>query len=193
MYLRNTTRLDTGTLQRLLLRHTSPWRHDGLRVFVRYGRGADFSGRCYYREGRILVNLGRQNRYPYRLATYVAKAQSYRTHWTREIYYLVLPDAFALVLFVYLHELYHHLVYAAGRCPRQKEAMCDRFATRVLVEQVGCPLVDGRGAPAPRSNWDIRDLDAFVSGAPREAPAARPAAARKPPRASGTQGWLFAE
>ena len=57
----NSTALDGGRLQRLFVRHTAPYRHDRLRVCVRYSRGADFSGTCYYRNARIYVNLGRHN------------------------------------------------------------------------------------------------------------------------------------
>jgi hypothetical protein len=186
MDFRNTTALSTEHLRGLLLDHTRPYRHDRLRVLVRYGRGADFSGRCYYKEGRIHVNLGRHVRYPYLLATNVAKARSYGAYWRRDVYRLKLTDAYQLVLFIYLHELFHYLVHAARRAPRRKEAMCDRFAARALVDRCGCPLLDRSGFAAPRERWDFQDLDAFVAAAPR-LPVTLfdldpPVAARKPPR-----------
>jgi hypothetical protein len=189
MDFRNSTQLDSDTLRSLFLRHTAPYRHDKLIVRVRYGRGADFSGRCFYSDGRILINLGRHNQYPYSLATHVAKAQSSRTHWWRDVYRLTVSDAYQLALFIYLHELYHFLVRAAGRVTKRKEAMCDRFATRVLVDCYGCPLCERDGRPAPRETWDFKDLDQFVAGAPREprlAPAARKAIAASVRDTEGT-------
>jgi hypothetical protein len=113
-------------------------------------------------------------RYPYRLGTHVAKARSNRTHWWRETYHIVVADAYQLVLFVYLHELYHVLVKLAGRSPRCKESRCDRFAARVLVDQYGCRITDGHGRPVPRVQWDFEDLDRMVAGPrsrrPRRAP-----------------------
>lgn len=167
MDFRNTTDLDSERLARLFVRHTWPYRHDRLTVRVRYSRGADFSGTCYYADARIFVNLGRHNRYPYRLATHIARSQSDRTHWWRETYRLLVPDAYQLALFVYLHELYHYLVKRAGRNPRRKEAMCDRFATRALVGLGAGPVLDARGRPVARADWDFQDLDAFVAAAPR--------------------------
>ncbi|MBK9126582.1 MAG: hypothetical protein IPM13_02135 [Phycisphaerales bacterium] len=163
----NTTVLDSERLERLLLRHTAPYRHDRLIVRVRRSRGADFSGACYYATSRIFVNLGSRNQYPYLLATHIARSQSNATHWWRESFRVLVADAYLLVLFVYLHELFHYLVKAAGRNTRRKEAMCDRFATRVLVDAYGCPVLDARGRPAPRSRWDIQDLHAFVAAAPK--------------------------
>ena len=89
----NSTGLDGCRLERLLLRHTLPFRHDKLTVRIRYSRGADFSGACYYRGHRIFINLGRHNRYPYRLGTNIARARSNRTHWWRETYALLLDVA----------------------------------------------------------------------------------------------------
>jgi len=168
MDFRNSTDLDDATLRALFVRHTWPYRHDRLRVRVRYSRGAAFSGTCFYRDGRIFVNLGRKNTYPYRLVTHVARARCNRTHWWREPYRIELADEIQLALFIYLHELYHYLVQAAGRCTRRKEAMCDRFATRVLVDALGCPLADPHGRPVAREHWDFQDVDAFVANAPRE-------------------------
>lgn len=164
----NATALDSVRLYELFVRHTRPWRHDRLTVRVRYSRRTPFSGACCYRSSRIFVNIGPRNRYPFTLGTYVARARSYGSHWRREVYRLTLADAYQLALFVYLHELYHYLVKAAGRCVRRKEAMCDRFAARALVDHCGARLCDARGRSVPRPSWDFQDLDRFVAAAPRE-------------------------
>jgi len=168
MDFRNSTDLDDTRLYAMFLRHTTPYRHDRLSVRVRHSRSADFSGTCYYREGRILVNLGRRNRYPYVMDTNLAKALTTRTGWRRELYNVTLADAEQLALFVYLHELFHYLVKRAGRSPRRKEAMCDRFAARVLVDHYHCPVRTVSGGLVPRETWDFKDLDAFVADAPQE-------------------------
>lgn len=164
----NSTDLDDTRLYAMFLRHTSPYRHDRLTVRVRYSRGADFSGTCYYREARILVNIGQHNRYPYTMDTNIAKAHSTRNGWRRELYSVTLADAEQLALFVYLHELFHYLVKRAGRSPRRKEAMCDRFATQVLVDRYGCPVRRNSGRSVSRESWDFKDLNAFIAAAPRE-------------------------
>jgi hypothetical protein len=168
MDFRNTTHLDTERLRQMFCRHTYPYRHDALNVRVRFSRGADFSGACYYRDARIFINLGAHVRYPYPLVTHVARARSSRTHWWREGYRLRLLSGYELALFIYLHELYHYLVRVAGRNTRQKEAMCDRFATRALVDEYGCLLTDGAGRTVAREDWDFQDLAGFVAQAPRE-------------------------
>jgi hypothetical protein len=172
----NSTDLDGARLQGLFVRHAWPYRHDCLAVHVRYSRGADFSGTCFYAHARIYVNLGRRNIYPYLLATQVARSRSNRTHWWREMYRLVVADAYQLALFVFLHELYHYLVKLAGRSPRRKEAMCDRFAARALVDDYGVRVLDARGRPVARERWDFQDLDGLVAAAPKV----------------GVQGMLFA-
>lgn len=186
---RNDTTLDSARLRAMFLRHTAPYRHDGLRVHVRWSRGAPFSGTCFHGEGRIYVNLGRHVRYPFTFVTHVARARSAGRCWWRESYTLTVADAYQLALFVYLHELYHYLVRAAGRSPCRKEAMCDRFAARVLVESYGCRVRDRRGRDVPLSRWYLRDLHAFVAAAPRQPPAVRPAARRDiPVRIAGLPG-----
>ena len=167
MEFHNTTDLDSTELQRLFERHTLPYRHDRLVVRVRYSRGADFSGACYYTEGRIFINLGRHVQYPYRLSTHIAKSQSNATHWWRETFRLTLRDATQLALFVYMHELYHYLVKVAHRNPRRKEAMCDRFAARTLVDAFGCRVTDALGRNVDRARWDFQDVDGFVAAAPK--------------------------
>lgn len=168
MEFHNSTHLDDARLYEMLLRHTAPYRHNKLTVRVRYSRGADFSGTCYYKDAIIHVNLGRDNRYPYDMGTNIAKAQTTRTGWRRDVYRLRLANAEQLVLFVYLHELYHYLVKQAGRSPARKEAMCDRFAARALVDHYGCPVTGRFGRPVPRESWDFKDLDKFVAAAPKE-------------------------
>lgn len=165
MQFRNDTLLKTERLRELVLRHTLPYPHGGLQVHIRPSRKAAFSGTCYYLEGRIFVNIGPQNRYPYRFATLLAKAQSHTCGWWREAYYITVANAYELSLFVYLHELFHYLVKLAERSPKRKEGMCDRFAALVLADEYGCPVTRGDGSAAPRDNWDFQDLHAFVAKA----------------------------
>lgn len=167
MDFQNSTDLDSARLRRMFIRHTEPYRHDRLFVRVRYSRGADFSGTCFYTEHRIYVNLGKHLTYPYRLGTHIAKSQSNATHWWRETFCLVVRDAYQLSLFVYLHELYHYLVRQAKRNPKRKEAMCDRFAVRVMVDEFGCPVLDAHRRPVSRSRWDFQDVHAFIAAAPK--------------------------
>ncbi len=164
----NSTDLDSNLLRQLFLRHTYPYRHDRLQVRVRYSRGADFSGTCYYTEGRVFINLGRHLKYPYRTGTHIAKSQSNERCWWRETFFLVVPGPVELVLFVYLHELYHYLVKRAGKDPRRKESRCDRFATRILVDNFNCRVIDRHGRPIDRSRWDFQDPHKLVAAAPRE-------------------------
>jgi hypothetical protein len=166
MILRNTTALDTPRLAAMFARHVDGWGHDRLRVFVRYGRGAPFSGVCFYREARILVNIGRAVRYPLPIETAIARARSNRRCWWRERYFIEVADGYQLALFVFLHEFYHWLVARARRNPRQKEARCDRFAVRALVDDYGCVVRDAGGAKPPRASWDFQDLAAFVRAMP---------------------------
>ena len=171
MEFRNSTDLDSDRLLALFLRYSEPYRHDRLRVSVRYSRGADFSGTCFYRDARIFVNLGRHVRYPYAMGTQIARAKSNRTHWWRAIYRLSIADPYQLALFVYLHELYHYLLKQSGRGLRQREAMCDRFAAGVLVDEHGAVLRTRQGRAISRKTWDFQDLRGFVAAAPRSAPA----------------------
>lgn len=163
MILRNTTAIPTATLAALFERHVAGWSHDHLRVFVRYSRGSPFSGVCYYREGRILVNIGRTVRYPLEVQTGIARARSNRRCWWREVYLIDVPDAERLALFVFLHEFYHWLIARARRNPRQKEARCDRFAVRALVDAHGMVVRDAKGNRPPRDAWDFQDLVGFVT------------------------------
>lgn len=168
MDFRNSTDLDSTRIEQMFVRHAWPYRHDKLKVRLRYSRGADFSGTCYYGSHLIYVNLGAHTTYPYPLVTHVARCRSNQTHWWRETHRLTITDAYQLVLFVFLHEFYHYLVKLAGRNPRQKEGMCDRFATRELVDHFRARLVDLRGRPVHRDTWDFQDLHKFVEKAPKE-------------------------
>ncbi len=165
MKLRNTTSLDSDRLERMFRRHAEPWPNDRLSVWVRYSRGAEFSGTCYYGRHQIYVNIGRQNRYPYAIRTHIARSQSNRRYWWKEIYTVEATDGCQLALFVFLHEYFHWLIKRARRNTRQKESMCDRFATRILVEGYGAAVRDEAGSPVAREDWDFQDLDRFVAGA----------------------------
>ncbi len=190
MKFQNTTGLDSDHLERAILRAIEGWPHNRLDVRVRYSRGADFSGTCYYTQGRIFVNLGRNNQYPYLLDTNIARPQSNSRYWWRESYSVEVADAEQLVLFVFLHEFYHWLIKKARRNMRQKEGRCDRFATRGLVDGYGAAVRDEAGKAVERASWDFQDLDGFVAAArgtprqPRQA-SARPAA-RQPSRPTGS-------
>jgi hypothetical protein len=185
----------------MLLDGIAGWPCEGFNASIRYSRGSDFSGTCYYATSRIFVNLGRHNRYPYRLLTNIARPKSSRTHWWRELYSLEVADPYQLVLFVFLHEYYHWLVQQARRNVRQKEGRCDRFAARVLVDRYGVVVRDAAGHPVPRYLWDFQDLDGFVAAArqatraarrplaPRSVPPKSPAA--NLPSIANHQGLLF--
>jgi hypothetical protein len=165
MKLKNSTHLETGRIRRLFERHTDCWpRFSRLETLVRYSRSAEFSGSCFYNNHLITVNLGRTLSYPYGMRTSIARAQSNATHWWKPIYTIWLEDGYQLVLFVFLHEFYHYLVKRAGRNPRRKESMCDRFAARALVDVHGLPVTDPNGALVGRDCWDFQDLDRFVEG-----------------------------
>jgi len=103
------------------------WSIGRITVRVRYSRGADFSGTCFYADRRVFINLGKHLRYPYKMNTNVAKAQRSGYIWRRPMYTMELRDAYQLALFIFMHELYHLLVKRAGRNTRQKEAMCDQI------------------------------------------------------------------
>lgn len=170
----NRTALDSQRLFELFDRFSAPYDHGELTVSVRDSRGAAFSGACYYASARLTINLSPRNRYPFVLATHAAKATTTTRGWQRELLRLSVADAYQLALFIYLHELYHYLVKTAGRSPRRKEGMCDRFATRVLVDAFGCALRGTDGRIVERDAWDFQDLHGFVRSAPRVAAAPVP-------------------
>lgn len=165
MELTNSTTLGTDRLRAMFEPHLIGWKCDRLKVRLRWSRGAEFSGTCRYADRVITINLGRTNRYPYRMDTHVARPRRNRTHWWRPVCEIELRDAYQLALFVFLHELYHWFVRQSRRNTRQKEGMCDRFAARVLLDEYGCRLADSHGRVLPREEWDFRDLLGFVQGA----------------------------
>lgn len=177
----NSTQLDSRRLEQLFRRFADPWPLDGLDVRVRYTRSTPFSGVCFYRSGRIHVNIGRNNRYPYALKTHIARARTTRRAWWRPLYVLELQDEYQLALFIFLHELYHWLIRKARRNTRQKESRCDRFAAVALTRRLGVPLHDGHGGPVAEADWNFQDLDGFVAAAMR--PHHVPKRGRRPPRA----------
>lgn len=143
------------------------WPHETFAVSVRYSRGSEYSGTCYYDRDQAYINIGRDNRYPFEIKTHIARARSNRTHWWREFYTLELSDPYQLALFVFMHEFYHWLVRKARRNVRQKEGRCDRFAARALVDAHGAVIRDSQGRLVPREAWDFQDLDGFVIAARR--------------------------
>lgn len=190
----NRTDLDDDRLRAACVDAMRHWRTGPMAVRVRYSRSADFSGTCYYGEGRIYVNLGRHLRFPYRLGTHIARAVSNRDEWWKPIYTVDLADGYQVVLFVFLHECFHWLVKRARRNPRQKESMCDRFATRLLVDRYGATVRDPGGCPVPRDAWDFQDVEGFISTLRRKSPAmpATQRAARVPrPQPQKRQLLLF--
>jgi hypothetical protein len=196
MQLSNTTPLDSHRLLQILQDAVRDWPVRRLQVKVRNSRGADFSGTCYYRHSLIHVNLGRHLHYPYHLGTSIARARSNAHSWWKPTYSIELRDGYQVVLFVFLHELYHWLIHRARRNPRQKESMCDRFAARILADRFGCRVRDANARPVRRELWDFQDVDAFVAAA-RTARSGtqrpRKAATRSTPQplVRGTQYMLF--
>lgn len=171
----NSTHLVDAQLLALFNAGLSGWAVGTLRLFVRYSRGADFSGTCYYSDRRIYVNLGRHLVYPYAMDTNVARAKTNGRYWWKPTCTLALQDGYQLATFIFMHELYHLLVKRARRNVRRKESMCDRFAARFLVEQFGLTLRGPDGRHIPRHEWDFQDLDGFVAAA-RDRRASRSAA-----------------
>ena len=161
----NTTHLDGQALQCRFTSAVHPWPTDGLDIRIRYSRGSDFSGSCYYATNRLFVNLGRQLTFPYVMETYLARAVSSTTAWWKPRYTIELADAEQLVLFVLLHEYYHWLIKQSGRNPRRKESMCDRYAARVLVDRYQATIRDSSRADVSRREWDFQDLRRFVAPA----------------------------
>lgn len=158
----NSTALDSALLLDAFESCSVPYAHDALTVRVAYTRSAPFSGMCRYHDARVHVNIGRHLRYPYALLTHLARAQSNGRVWWRPGYYVHVESPLQLALFIYLHELYHHLVHAAGHNPRRKESRCDRFAARALCDRFNLVVRDAEGQPVPRGAWDFQDLDSFV-------------------------------
>src|SRR3989304_3035268 len=108
------------------------------------------------------------------MSTNLAKVKTTGRGWRRPVYLVELKTAYHLAVFIFLHEIYHLLVYRAGRNTRQKESMCDRFAARYLVDHLGARIRTERGERVPREQWDFQDLDGFVAGSRRTRVARRP-------------------
>jgi hypothetical protein len=168
MAFRNSTRINSVVLMHLFAESMAGWPLDKLTVWVRYTRGADYSGTCYDGEGRIYVNVGRHVAFPYRIHTHIARSVTAKRHWIKPVYTVELADPAQLAVFIFLHECYHWLIRRARRNRRQKESMCDRFAARFLVNRFGCAVRDEKGRLADRDTWDFQDLDRFVAGARRK-------------------------
>lgn len=161
----NSTRLNSDRLLMMCRQQTIGWRTGTFTLRIRYSRGSDFSGSCYYADRKIFVNLGRHLTYPYQMGTLLARGQSYGDYWYKPLFTIELASGYEVVLFVFLHELYHLLTRRAGRNTRQKESMCDRFAARVLVDRYGATVRTEKGRPARREDWDFQDLERFVGAA----------------------------
>lgn len=187
MRLRNSTGICSKRLAEMFAEAVGDWPTGNIDVAVRHSRGSEFSGSCYYSPPRIYINLGRDNRYPYHIRTHIARASSNARCWWRELYTVELADASQLALFIFLHEFYHWLVRQARRNSRQKEARCDRFATRYLVDVHGCKVRDARGQVVSRDAWDFQDLEGFVAAAKRRPGAGVPIAVRPRPLKSAAR------
>lgn len=196
LILQNATALCTRTLDSLFRAAMNGWSVGRVDVRVRYSRGADFSGACYYAGQRIFINLGRHLSFPYRLTTHLAPARRAGAVWYRRAIELPLNDGHQVVAFIFAHELFHLLVKRAGRNPRQKEGMCDRFAARFVTEQFGTEARMPDGARVPRAEWDFQDLERFVRRArDRVGFVVAPGSPRLLPVLAGADGQyrLFAE
>jgi len=168
----NTTHLCSDRLLATFRKGAGGWAIRRLSIRVRYSRGADFSGTCFYADRRIHINLGRHLVYPYALGTNLARAKVAGRKWYKPVYTMQMNDGEELAAFIFMHELYHLLVKKAKRNTRQKESMCDRFAARFLVDHYGSVVRDRCRAPIPREEWDWQNLEGFVAAA-RDRRAAR--------------------
>jgi hypothetical protein len=162
----NRTHLSDDRLLSLCYDGLAGWSVGKITLRVRFSRGADFSGTCFYADKRVFINLGRHLKYPYRMHTNLGKVKQIgERRWRRPMYSVEMRDAYQVALFVFMHELYHLLVKRARRNTRQKESMCDRFAARHLVDRFGSIVRDDRGRAVARELWDFQDLDRFVAAA----------------------------
>lgn len=162
----------------MFLRAAGDWSPLALNVVVRYSRSAIYSGTFAARPDRIFINLGRNNRYPLQIDTAIARAHSAHGSWWKPTYHVVAENEYQLALFIFLHEFYHYLVHRAQRNPRKKEAMCDRFAVRYLVDHCKLEVFDSAKRPVPQSEWLFQNLDRFV--ATSQTPSQTIRAARRP-------------
>ncbi|MBI4717343.1 MAG: hypothetical protein HY763_06025 [Planctomycetes bacterium] len=188
----NSTALCTERLAGLVREGTHGWAVGRATVRFRHGRGADFSGACYYSGQRIYINLGRHLAFPYRLRTNLGRAKTVGRRWYRPILTLDVRDGYELATFIFMHELYHLLIKRARRNRRQKESMCDRFAARFLVRRWGTVVHGPDGAVVPQAVWDFQDLEGFVAAARDRRPPRRLPTAPDVAPAFGGQLLLFA-
>lgn len=163
MQIINQTELCSSRIEAMFLRATAMWASNNLNVIVRYSRGAVYSGTFATRPARIYVNLGQDNRYPAPIDTSIARARTIGHSWWKPTYQITVTDAYQLALFVFLHEFYHYLIHRAKRNSRRKEAMCDRFAVRYLVDHCRLTVNDSAGRNVPQQRWLFQDLDGFVA------------------------------
>jgi hypothetical protein len=161
----NSTHLANDRLLEMCEEGLQGWSVGRITLRVRYSRGADFSGTCFYADKRVFINIGRHLRYPYRMDTNLAKVKLVDQRWRRLIYAIDLRNGYELAAFIFMHELYHLLVKRARRNTRQKESMCDRFAARHLVDRYGVMVRDHQGRRVARELWDFQDLEGFVAAA----------------------------
>ena len=187
----NSTDLSDARLLSLFREALAGWSVGEITVRVRYSRSADFSGTCVYATRCVYINLGRHLEYPYLMRTNLAKVRSRVSGWSRPIYTLGLSSGYELAYFVFLHELYHLLVKRARRNTRQKESMCDRFATRHLVDRFGVTVRTSSGKLVPRDAWDFQDLEGFVAAARKRPTVTRRAARRPVEAATQPEGQLL--
>jgi hypothetical protein len=127
------------------------------------------------------------------MGTHLARARTVGRRWYKPKTTIELRDAYQVVLFVFMHELFHLLVKRSRRNPRQKESMCDRFAARHLVNRFDCKVRDGHHRDLPRDEWDFQDLNRFVARAAMGAKATvrRCSTPAREVLASGGQRLLF--
>ena len=163
----NTTGLNTKWLGEAFGGYLARWGRWRLRVLVRASRGADYSGSCRYDLSRFTINIRPTLAYPYRMGTHLARTRTHGRAWIKPVVYVEIADGHWLALFIFLHELYHWLVYKAGRNRRQKESMADRVAARALVDDFGSRVVTADGEAVDRGTWDFQDVEGFVAAARR--------------------------
>lgn len=161
----NKTELDSKKIVSMILKATNSWQTPRLKVTIRYSRGAKYSGTYIANPPRIYVNIAKNNRYPMKLETSIAKAQTIGRYWWKPIYHIRLENPYQLVLFVFMHEFYHYLIHRARKNSHRKEAMCDRFAIKYLVENYKLKVYDSKNTPVEKEKWLFQDLEGFVRNA----------------------------
>ena len=109
----NSTELSDEKLLGLCSEGMAGWAVGTVSVYIRYSRGADLSGTCYYSDRRIYVNIGRHVVYPYQMGTNLARARTIGRYWYKPMYNVEIKSGYELALFVFMHELYHLLLKRA--------------------------------------------------------------------------------